>query len=144
MPLTAAMTGFVPPRLLRPPKPLAGMRVLGEDEAVLSAFHSFRSWPAQKARPVPVMTAQRSVGSASYQVQSASRAKCCGRGIALSCLGRLSVTRRMCSAGKDTRTSRTGGGGEERVRGSLGDDGVAIVVSVCKSGVYIWVCVCVL
>lgn len=80
--------------------------------------HSFRSAPAQKALPEPVMTAQRREGSASYQSHRRSRAKCCGRGIALSCCGRLSVTSRMCGLGKDIRVSGTLGGGAVNEDGS--------------------------
>lgn len=132
VPWTAAMIGFLPGRLLMPPKPPRGnLASCAEDkdededevevEEELTLFHSFRSAPAQNARPAPVNTAHRSEGSASYQSHRRSRAKCCGRGMALSCLGRLSVTSRMCGLGKEMRVCRTSGGGVVKVD-VLGED----------------------
>lgn len=76
------MTGFLPVRRDRPPKPEGGRGgragVDGDGEVdVLVVFHSFRSAPAQKAREVPpVRIAHRRVGSASYHLKRVSRSAC--------------------------------------------------------------------
>ncbi|KAF9630676.1 hypothetical protein BFW01_g1238 [Lasiodiplodia theobromae] len=107
-PFTAPTTGFFPWRRLSAAKPEGGNMVLYGDgkgclaaRAALRAFHSLRSAPAQKARPAPVTMAQRRVGSASYQVKSASSSWLPVLSMQLRVRGRLKVTRRMEGVGKD-------------------------------------------
>lgn len=73
----------------------------------------FKSAPVQKARPEPIMTAQRSVGSLSYHFHRASSSWLLTVSMQLRSAGRLRVTRRMLGVGKVMRERETVGGGDE-------------------------------
>ena len=86
---------------------------------------SERSWPAQKARPAPVTTTQRTAGSAAAASSAASNSACIAVVKLLSDCGRLSVSVRT-AASSVTSTSRSAFGAAGmagRVRGGSGGRG---------------------
>ena len=75
------------------------MRLLGSASASIDEFHSFKSAPALKARPFPVMMATERLGSASSHFHTASISHCAVVFIQLRSLGRFMVMRRTRGAG---------------------------------------------
>lgn len=92
----AAMVGFLPRRMERPPKPLVGITPRFSGAVVP---HPLGSAPPLNARPEPVKMAMISEGVASNQRQMESSSEWASRVMQLSCLDVLRVTRRMFGAG---------------------------------------------
>lgn len=92
----AAIMGFLPRRMERPPKPLVGITPRFSGAVVL---HSLESAPPLNAQPEPVKMAMISEGVASNQRQMESSSESALRVMQLSCLGVLRVTRRIFGGG---------------------------------------------
>ena len=88
---------------------------LGMDWIGLDVSVPFRSAPAQKARPSPVMMPTRREGSLSNHVHITSSSTWPAVLMQFRDLGRERVTRRVWGVGKDRRVKDVGGGGVENV-----------------------------